>query len=130
MQALLVNDGDETRRIAARRRVGPALFIGRRNHHKWGAGDEFAAMPVEMIELLAQGQFARLRIDCAQLLKAADLRHGPPRTSFAASSTAATERCQRAYLRSRSAAASLGAKARSSFHSRAKPSASGQTPAL
>ena len=45
-------------------------------------------------------------------------------------STARTERCQPAYLRSRSAAASVGVKARSSFQSRPKPAASGHAPAL
>jgi hypothetical protein len=42
MQALLVHDGHEARRIAARRGVGPAVGVRRRYHHKGRAADEVA----------------------------------------------------------------------------------------
>jgi len=53
-QVVVVEDGDPSRRAAARRYVEVALRVARRHHHERHEGDERAIVLFEPVELLGQ----------------------------------------------------------------------------
>ena len=77
----IVEDLDETRRIAPRRAVDPPVRAGRGEDHERREPDELPAVPIQAVERLLHRPLARLAVAAPYLLHRPEglIRHLPPR---------------------------------------------------